>query len=295
MRKAKKTLTLNLLRSFAFCHAADASSKESEIGVLGGKRIHRKNSNSWLAIRADRRIKYLEEPRYLKSEPRISSICIEFPDADDVYNSRIWKFLALDITDHALRKNIYAQSSQQERLIGIDDAIMNVLKGASPLRGNDLDEIATLICCLRVKFSQKELFPLVCAKLAKQLLLLITKPAKKKTGEILWKYCYKHFIKKHQHAEKVYIHFNDDTWMFVDEYYKSMLLNVRESMYIQFLDKLPSEQFRAELIDDLLNAITCIDSKLKSSDTEHFLYKAKSKKPPIKYNLINIGILKNKN
>lgn len=278
------------MRSFAFCHAAKEASDASEAIISRSMRLRRKPYNSWLALRPDRREKYLNEPSYLKSESKISSICIEFPEVNDVYVSSIWKFISLDISDNIIYKNIYAQSSQQDKLVNIEDAILNIINGSATLRGSDLDQIATLVCCLRVKISQRDIFVQLCAKLAKHLLSLIAKPTKKMTGEILWSYCYRQFIKKNYLNKAGLVHYNEDTWKFVDEYYREMLFNVKQNMYVHYFTRTPAEYFRLELIKDLINAVTCIDSEEVSITTEDYLHQAKSNKWSIKYKAINIGL-----
>ena len=280
------------MRSFAFCHAAKACSDASIISMPVRERALHKPANSWMKIRADRRKKYLEVPCYIKSESKISSICIEFPEVDEVYNSSVWKFISKDVSDNIIRKNIYAQSRQQERLVSIDDAVKNIVNGSSAVLGNDLNYIATLICCLRVKLSSNELFIQVCAALAKHLLLLISKPQKKMLGQIIWKYSYKQFIKMHLYNKNELIRFNEETWQFVEDYYGMMLIGVKQDMFVNFMYRLPSEEFRIELITDLVKAVTSlnIDSELFGAD--HYIHKVKLNKWPITGKAKNIGIIR---
>ena len=237
-------------RILSFCYAADSASFF---------RVNSSNNhlNAWTSIPRYYREAYLSEARQLKSKNKISDLIDEFRELGDLYNSVVWLCLDPNMTLAESSKALRIALNISKTGFDIDQVIDNLLSDSDVYKCTPLNYVAALLCCLRYTYNKKKLYPTLCVRLARSILMLNASNIDRYAAAHIWECCDLYLVKKFK-FDGCIISFNEKTRNYAGEYITSLIGAVNENMFLdQELKHIPSVEFKRELIryfvDELIN------------------------------------------
>lgn len=237
-------------RILSFCNAAEDASTF---------RVNSTNnhSNTWTLIPGYYRKAYRSGDQQLRSKNKIAELIDEFRELGDLYNSVVWNCLDPNMTlsesSRALRDALEIPKIDFD----IHKVIDNLLSDTDVYECTPLNHVAALLCCLRHTYNNKVIYPAICVRLARSIIMLYASHIDRHAAGHIWECCDLYLVKKFK-FDGCIISFNEKTRNYAGEYITSLIGAVTENMFLdQELKHIPSVEFKRELIryfvDELIN------------------------------------------
>lgn len=282
-------------RNLAFYFAADSAS------------FFRQHStktylNAWTSIPEYLRKAYIEETRQLKDKKKISDLIDEFRELDGLYNSVVWNCLDPKMTLSEASRGIRDALKISKVDLDIHAVIENLLSDAYVYKCTPLNHVAALLCCLRHTYKNKKLYPELCVRLARAILMLNASHINRWSAAHIWECCDINLVKKFKYDGYI-ISFNDSTLRFAEGHISNKISDVSRSMFpANEYKHIPTLEFKRELIKNFVDEIINLDPDVtrnllvsihkKEIEKEKWRENAESRKAFMKIDSSNIGLVR---